>query len=83
MEIDACLGQIREKQGQCCQAEHRSCSHGSELIRLEELKPNAAVRGLLPDCLVTDHREPDFGVTSVNYDFTELIAQSRVPCRDA
>ena len=25
-------------------------------------------------------REPDFGVTSVNYDFTELIARSGVPC---
>ncbi len=24
-------------------------------------------------------REPDFGVTSVNYDFAELIARSRPP----
>ena len=23
------------------------------MIRLEDLKPNAAIRGLLPDCLVT------------------------------
>ncbi|SPF49799.1 Superfamily II DNA/RNA helicase, SNF2 family [Syntrophobacter sp. SbD1] len=25
------------------------------------------------------HREPDFGVTSVNYDFTELLARAEVP----
>jgi hypothetical protein len=25
------------------------------------------------------HREPDFGVTSVNYDFTELVERSEVP----
>ena len=25
------------------------------------------------------HREPDFGVTSVNYDFSELIARAREP----
>ena len=24
-------------------------------------------------------REPDFGVTSVNYDFAELLARSEVP----
>jgi hypothetical protein len=25
------------------------------------------------------HREPDFGVTSVNYDFAELLAKAEVP----
>ena len=25
------------------------------------------------------HREPDFGVTSVNYDFTELLARAEAP----
>jgi hypothetical protein len=105
-------------------------------MRLEDLQPNAAVRGVLPDCLVTvvsvqwfgsealeltyktpagkvatellyrhdeprldlveqgrpwsfdgdSHRvhyirqpfqrEPDFGVTSVNYDFAELLLRA-------
>ncbi|MFZ3114188.1 MAG: hypothetical protein WA133_08605 [Syntrophales bacterium] len=106
------------------------------MLRLEDLQPNAAVRGLLPDCLLTvvgvqwfgsealeltyktpagkvanellyrhdeprlvlveqgrpwnfdgdSHRvhyirqpfqrEPDFGVTSVNYDFAELLLRT-------
>jgi len=25
------------------------------------------------------HREPDFGVTSVNYDFAELLARAETP----
>jgi hypothetical protein len=25
------------------------------------------------------HRDPDFGVTSVNYDFTELLARAEAP----
>ena len=56
---------------------------------LEELAPHAAVRGTLPDALVEVvnvqylrnplHREPDFGVTSVNYDFAELLALAEIP----
>jgi hypothetical protein len=109
------------------------------MMRLEDLQPNAAVRGIIPDCLVTvvsvqwfgsealeltyktpegkvanellyrhdeprldlveqgrpwcfdgdSHRvhnmrqpfqcESDFGVTSVNYDFAELLARAEVP----
>lgn len=26
------------------------------------------------------HREPDFAVISVNYDFAELIARAQAPC---
>jgi hypothetical protein len=106
------------------------------MMRLEDLQPNAAVRGVLPDCLVTVvsvqwfgsealeltyktpagkvanellyrhdeprldlveqgrpwsfdgesrrvhyikllfQREPDFGMTSVNYDFAELLLRA-------
>jgi hypothetical protein len=84
------------------------------MSKLEQLTPNAAVRGILPDGLVTKNeilyslnkpddfilaiveflddgahrvhyvrhpfkREPDFGVTSVNYNFTELIQRAAAP----
>jgi hypothetical protein len=49
--------------------------------RLEDLKPRTAVRGFLPDALVRRpfRREPDFGVTSVNCDFGELVARAEEP----
>jgi hypothetical protein len=75
------------------------------MAKLEDLRPNAAIRGILPDALVTvvnfrlrrstrpccraSHhvhyirrpfqREPDFGVTSVNYSFAELLARAEEP----
>jgi hypothetical protein len=90
------------------------------MIKLEQLQPNAAVRGIVPDALVAvvsvqwygsealelnepdefipaivefldgdAHRvhyirrpfgrEPDFGVTCVNYDFVELLARAKEP----
>ena len=65
------------------------------MSKLEELTPNAAVRGILPDAFAIvefdgdthrSHyvrrpfqREPDFGVTSVNYDFAELLQRAEAP----
>ena len=63
------------------------------MARLEDLKPNASVRGILQDELVTVvsvlwsgsaaleltymrqplTNEPEFGVTSVNHSFADLI----------
>ena len=33
---------------------------------------------MIPDALY-GRREPDFGVTSVNYDFAELLARAEAP----
>ena len=68
------------------------------MARFEDLMVNDAVKGVLPDALVTVlaakwygtgapdltykdpfQREPDFGVTSVNYDFSELLARAGEP----
>ena len=58
-------------------------------MKLEQLQTNAAIRGIAPDALELTYkthylpqpfiREPDFGVTSVNYDFADLISKAGVP----
>jgi len=53
-------------------------------MKLEALRPNATVRGILPDAAVTCvrrpfRREPDFGVTSVNYKLSEILARAEAP----
>lgn len=73
------------------------------MARFEDLMVNAAVKGVLPDALVTVlaakwygtgapdltykdpfQREPDFGVTGVNYAFAELVArEGEAPSRSA
>lgn len=62
------------------------------MIKLEDLRPSAAVRSLLPDCLITvvnvqwfgsealelTYKTPD-GLRARNYDFAEFLSRAEAP----
>ena len=49
------------------------------MAKLEELTPNAQVRGIRPDQLVTVVSVQWHGVTSVNYNSSELLKRAENP----
>jgi hypothetical protein len=78
----------------CCRGRHRvSCSPTITVTRNEILyslnKPDDFILAIVELFDGDSHRthyvrrpfqrEPDFGVTSVNYDFTELLARAEAP----